>query len=246
MTQTIENRRITLITGHYGSGKTEFAVNYALALAARGDRTALVDLDIANPYFRSRERQALLEAQGIAVYSNVYHTEITAELPAITASIRAPLEHQDVTTVVDAGGDAAGAMVLIQFRKYFQGDDCELLCVINANRPDTATLEGALEHVLAIQRMVGIPVSGLVNNTHMLRETRPQDIVKGQRLCAQLSRRLEVPIRYTCCMVDLAQEVQGLLEGEFGPVNLFPIEELKMRESWLDVAVRRPHRSPIF
>ncbi len=246
MTQTIVNRRITLITGHYGSGKTEFAVNYALALAARGDKTALVDLDIANPYFRSRERQALLEAQGIAVYSNVYHTEITAELPAITASIRSPLEHQDVTTVVDAGGDAAGAMVLIQFRKYFQGDDCELLCVINANRPDTATLDGALEHVLAIQDMVGIPVSGLVNNTHMLRQTRPQDILKGQRLCRQLSQRLGVPIRYTCCIRDLEPEVRPLLAQEPEPVNLFVIEELKMRESWLDVAVRRPYRSPIF
>jgi energy-coupling factor transporter ATP-binding protein EcfA2 len=92
------NKRILLVTGHYGSGKTEFAVSLAL-LTARQDgrpypKTALVDLDIANPYFRSRERRDLLEASGIGVYGSLYKTEITAELPALAANVRAPLEDE--------------------------------------------------------------------------------------------------------------------------------------------------------
>ena len=91
------DKRIRIIVGHYGSGKTEVAVNYAVKMAEVGRKTAIVDLDIANTYFRSRERQARLEKKGVAVYSNTFGHDITADLPAITARIRAPLEDPECT-----------------------------------------------------------------------------------------------------------------------------------------------------
>ena len=117
-------RRMIVIAGHYGSGKTELAVSLAMQLAKARDypRLAVVDLDVANPYFRSRERMALLEGSGIAVYADTFHsTGGTAELPALTAALRAPLEDPGCQTIIDLGGNDAGARVLRQFGKYLRG-----------------------------------------------------------------------------------------------------------------------------
>lgn len=240
-------KRITVITGHYGSGKTEFALQYVSALAESGEKTALVDLDIANPYFRSRERQAYMEERGVAVYSNTYNLDITADLPAVAASIRAPLEDPLIRTIVDAGGDDSGARVLIQFGKYFSGPESEILCVVNANRPETSTFEGALSHIRRIESELGLSVSGLICNTHMLRETSADDIINGITLSLALGDSLGIPLRFTLCPWELISEVTGRLtaaaagnnnrELQEGVSSLFPFRRLLMRESWLDAVV---------
>ena len=116
--------RKIIITGHYGSGKTEFAVSLALLLAARNiGKLALIDLDIVNPYFRSRERRELLNGAGIPVYGSIFEQEVTAELPALSASLRAPLEDAQCRVIIDAGGNDSGALVLNQFTKYFLGGE---------------------------------------------------------------------------------------------------------------------------
>ena len=145
-------KRITLIVGHYGSGKTEFSVNHVINLKKQYDKVAILDMDIANPYFRSRERQEFLEDMGIAIHFNSFGYDITEDLPAISACMKAPLENKDYMVVADVGGDNAGARVLNQFKKYFVDEsDCEMLIVVNANRPETANLEGALYHIRTIE-----------------------------------------------------------------------------------------------
>lgn len=228
----LTDKRIRIIVGHCGSGKTEFSVNYAMKLAAQGKKTALVDLDIANPYFRSRERRELLEEKGIQVFSNTFGYDITAELPAVTARIRAPLEDPSCRTIVDAGGNGTGARILIQFGKYWKTPDCDLLCVVNANRPETRTAEDALKHIAGIERETGLKITGLVNNTHMLRETNPEDILKGYRLCSELSAELGIPVKYSCCTEETEAELKGRIT-DIKEFNLFRMR-LYMRESWLD------------
>ena len=227
-----EMKRISIVTGHYGSGKTEFSVNCAMKLAQQGKKTALVDLDIANPYFRSRERQKLLEDKGVQVYSNTFGHDITADLPAITARIKAPLEDSGCNTIVDAGGDDSGARILIQFDKYFMGDDCDLFCVVNTNRPETNTLKGALSHISRIENETNLKITGLVNNTHLLRETKSEDIIKGYLLCKELSFKLNIPLKYNCCIDGLIDELK-LKSKEFDDFNIFQMK-LYMRDSWLD------------
>ena len=187
------DRRILVVTGHYGSGKTEFCVSLALRLAEKGfgpyKRLALIDLDIANPYFRSRERKAQLEAAGVSVYGNAYEHEITAELPALGANIRAPLEDADCRVIVDVGGNDSGAVVLNQFGKYFSPEDALFLIVVNANRPETRDLEGALEHLRAIERKTGRAIDGVINNCHLLLETDAACVAKGHALCRALCER---------------------------------------------------------
>ena len=228
-------KRITAIAGHYGSGKTEFSVNLALDLKKEKDKVAILDMDIANPYFRSRERQKMMETEGINVIFNTYGFDITEDLPAITAALRGPLENEEFTAVVDVGGNDSGARVLKQFEKYFRRDDCELLCVLNANRPETDTVEGMLEHLHSIEIETGLKFHGLINNTHLLRETTADDIVKGYKLCRQVSDKLGIPIVWNTCREDLLDDLKQLIADENieGLENIYPIK-LYMRPSWLD------------
>lgn len=228
-------KRITVIAGHYGSGKTEFAVNYALDLKkkiddeGRHDKVALLDMDIANPYFRSRERQKMLNKAGVETIYNTFGFDITEDLPAITAAVRGPLENPDYQVVVDVGGNDSGARVLKQFAKYLTGDDVELLCVLNGNRMETDTVDGMMEHLESIELETGLKFHGVINNTHMLTETTAEDVVKGYRLCSKVSAQLGIPVVWNTCREDLLDDLKALMDME----NVYPLK-LYMRPSWLD------------
>lgn len=227
-------KRVTLITGHYGSGKTEFSVNRVIDLKNEYEKVAILDMDIANPYFRSRERQKKLSDMDILVEFNSFGYDITEDLPAISANMKAPLENKEYVTIVDVGGNNSGAMVLNQFKKYFITEECEQLCVINANRPETENLQGALEHIAGIQSETGIGIDGLINNTHMLQETTPEDIIKGYKLCQEISEQLEVPIVYNLCHENLLESLTTAIQSEsINDMNIYPIK-LYMRPTWLD------------
>ena len=224
-------RRMIVIAGHYGSGKTELAVSLALRLAQAREypRLALVDLDVANPYFRSRERMALLEEHGVSVYSDTFHsTGGTAELPALTAALRAPLEDPDCQTIIDLGGNDAGARVLRQFGKYFEGDQHELWAVVNFKRYETLTVETSLEHVRSIEWELRMPVTGIVNNTHLLRETTPDILREGHQKAVELAKHMDKPLLFTCYPADLIspEEISDL--QPLMPLGLY------MRPTYLD------------
>ena len=226
-------KRMIVIAGHYGSGKTELAVSLAMDLAKRKSRSyprlAIVDLDVANPYFRSRERMDILEANGVQVYGDAFHsTGATAELPALTAALRAPLEDDKCQTIVDLGGNDAGARVLRQFEKYFQGDQYELWAVVNFRRYETQTLKDARDHVESIQNELGLRVTGLVNNTHLLRETTAEILREGYEKAAALSREMEIPLLFTCYPAGL---IDPSALGSMNP--LMPLG-LYMRPAYLD------------
>jgi hypothetical protein len=189
----------------------------------------VVDLDVANPYFRSRERKALLEENGIALYGDAYNsTGATAELPALTAALRAPLEDEGCQTIVDLGGNDAGARVLRQFGKYFEGNDHELWAVVNFRRYETLAVETAREHVEAIQNELRIPVTGLVNNTHLLRETDAAIIREGYEKAKALSEDMNIPLLFTCYPAGIVQpeELKGI--SPLRPLGLY------MRPAYLD------------
>jgi len=189
--------RIFIISGHYGSGKTEFAVSYAIDKARSGNPPNLIDLDIVNPYFRSREREEELVKLGIGVYASMYKGEVTAEIPALGAEVRAPLEDKSREAVIDLGGNDAGANVLNQFRKYLIDGEYTLACVINFNRFETRDTAGAEAHIHAIEDKLKLPCSCIINNTHMLRETTQETIRKGHDLALITADKLSLPLLYT-------------------------------------------------
>lgn len=226
-------KRITLVVGHYGTGKTEVSVNLTLDLKEKFDKVAILDLDIANPYFRSRERQKYLEEKGVDIHFNSFGYDITEDLPALSATLKAPLENKEYMVIADVGGDYSGAMVLNQFRKYFTDEETEMLCVINANRPETSTLEGCLAHIVSIEAETGLKMSGLINNTHLLNETTAQDILDGYELCRKVEAETGIPLKFSTCRVDLLDELKeanenaGITDMEIYPIKLY------MRPSWL-------------
>lgn len=226
-------RRVIVIAGHYGSGKTELAVSLAMRLSAGQDaeypRLSVVDLDIANPYFRSRERMQLLQSHGVKLYGDAFDsTGATAELPALTAALRAPLEDPGCRTIIDLGGNDAGARVLKQFRKYFEGDDHELWAVVNFRRYETLTVETAREHVASIQAELQLPVDGLVNNTHLLRETTAEILREGYEKARQLSDEIKVPLLYTCYPAGIVSPEDVADIPRLMPLGLY------MRPAYLD------------
>lgn len=229
----IQIKRITIITGHYGSGKTEFAVNFALGEAGKREyaKHALCDLDIVNPYFRSREKRLMLEEHGISVFGSSEQDEITAEIPALGANVRGPLENAECRVIVDAGGNDSGALVLNQFRKYFTPEQTDVLAVVNFSRYETRTVADAAEQIAMIERATGLAVGGLVGNTHLLRETTAETVLRGHDLALQLGEKLGIPLLYDCYpvgVVDPAYPQCAPLRDTLFPLNLY------LRPTWLD------------
>ena len=232
-----DDRRIVVFIGHFGSGKTECSVNYALRVHQEtGAKTSIVDLDIANPFFRSREKKEMMEALGVENLSNMYGKMITDDVPALDPAIRRPLENKEYRAVVDAGGDPSGAKLLVQFQDLLQVDDCDVFAVVNANRPTTATLEKTMPLLLQMEQACGLKITGIVNNTHMIRKTTVDDILKGYRLAREVADYLHVPVKYSTCETHLVEQLKERIAQEPMEGEIFPIT-LEMRDSWLDEEV---------
>lgn len=216
----MENR-LTIVTGHYGSGKTEFAVNLAVALAREGRAVTLADLDIVNPYFCSRERKAELEAEGVRV---ILSSGGNADLPAVNPAVNALFE-PNVCGVMDVGGDPAGARVLGRFAARIRETDHELLCVVNFNRPETATPEKAERYLREIERSAKLAVTGLVHNTHLCGDTTAADVLRGAELARELAGQTGIPIRYHALARGLMDQV-NISTGEPFPMDIY------MKKPW--------------
>lgn len=218
------SHRISIITGHYGTGKTEFAVNLALALAEAGERVMLADLDIVNPYFRSRERRDLLEASGVQLISSSQACS-DADVPALPAELLTILENRDVRGVLDIGGDPVGARVLARFQPKILREDHQLIYVLNANRPEVRGVENATAYLRGIEATTGLTCTGIVNNTHLCGETTETEIRKGAALAAAVSKETGIPVLCHVAEERFAANLSDL------PETVFPIT-IKMKKPW--------------
>nr|WP_326166676.1 hypothetical protein [uncultured Oscillibacter sp.] len=214
--------RLTIVTGHYGTGKTEFSVNLALALAGGGERTALADLDIVDPYFRSRERRDLLEAAGVRLIASPQSCA-DADVPALPAELLSVLEDRTVRGVLDVGGDPSGARVLARWRARLLREDCQVLCLVNASRPEVRSAEGTVEYLRGIEAVTGLPCTGLVNNTHLCGETTAEVVRAGADLAEEVSRRTGIPV--------VCHAAEERLADQLADLPLFPIE-IRMKRPW--------------
>lgn len=187
-------KRITILTGHYGSGKSEIAVN--LAVDKKIDM--LVDLDIVNPYFRSRSVRDLLNEHGVELIESPIENASGSDLPFISSKGSRPFVNRDLTAIFDLGGTKLGAKVLIQFKDFIKNyDEIDFLVVINIFRPETATAEQIIKTIQELEGGAQLRVSGLINNTNLMNETEVDMIHQGETVIKEVSERLNIPIRYT-------------------------------------------------
>ena len=218
------SHRVSIITGHYGTGKTEFAVNLALAMAGEGTSVILADLDIVNPYFRSRERRSLLEEAGVRLISSSQACS-DADVPALPAELLTILEDRSLRGVLDIGGDPVGARVLARFQPKIVQEDYQLIDVLNANRPEVRDREKAISYLRGIEATTGLACTGIVNNTHLCGETTEDEIRKGAALAAEVSKETGIPV---LCHVAEEKFVSALSDL---PETVFPIT-IKMKKPW--------------
>ena len=216
--------RIKIVTGHYGTGKTEYAVNLALSLAVPGRRVTLADLDIVNPYFRSYEQTARLEAAGVQVI--VTSCGGVADIPALNPAVLSVFQDPEITGVLDIGGDPIGARVLARFAPQLRQADFELLYVLNANRPETATAEQALAYLRGIEEQCLQKVTGIVDNTHLCAETTLEETFRGAALAEELSRRTGLPIVHHAVQRRFASQAAERLREPVFPMDLY------MKKPW--------------
>lgn len=217
----MDHRRLTLFAGHYGSGKTNLALAWARALRAEGLGVTVADLDIVNPYFRTKDAEELLASEGIGLVVSEYANS-NLDVPAMPKEIYALVEG-DGAAVLDIGGDDRGALALGRYVDAIREDgDYEMFFVANFARPLTRTAEEALEVMREIEQACRLPFTAIVNNTNIGRQTTADDVLASLPLADELSGLSGLPVKMTSVDERIAPELEGRI------ANLFPVPVLEL------------------
>lgn len=193
----MQAKRVTLFAGHYGSGKTNIAVNFALHLAGEGKAVTLADMDIVNPYYRSKDSAQELEAAGVKVIASAY-ANTNVDVPALPQEMYSVTEDTSRYAVLDVGGDDRGALALGRYAPaILEENDYHMIYVFNASRPLSRTAEMALEIMGEIEVAGGIPFTAIVNNTNLGRDTDWETVAASRQEAEKLSQISGLPLLFT-------------------------------------------------
>ena len=212
----MDHKRLTLFAGHYGSGKTNIAVNYALHLAKEGKKVCIADLDIVNPYFRTKDSERELAAAGIDLVSPQYANS-NVDLPALPAESYRLVQDKSAYGIMDIGGDDRGAYALGRFAGAIKAENnYRMAFVVNCYRPLTSTVEDAVEIMREIEAASGIPFNCIVNNSNLGEETTAQTLLASLDFVEELSRVTGLEIWMHTAKRSVAEELTEL--------NVMPLE----------------------
>lgn len=221
---TLEGNPV-IIVGNYGSGKTEVAVNLARHLAENGQKgIKLVDLDIVNPYFRSREAKESLKPYGIEVISPE-EDEHYAELPIISPKIKAEIEMGKSTVILDVGGDDVGARVLSSLNDVIREKKYELLIVLNINRPFTEDIKGCLKMMDEIEASSKLKITGVISNTHFIEETTPETVSVGYKVVLEVGKKKNIPVKF----IAVSSSIVEKLDAKGFSCPILPIDRMMLK-----------------
>ena len=237
-----------IITGFYGSGKTEFAVNLALALAKKNSKginsvarnlrvtefespvkpITLADLDVVNPFFRSREKEAMLKAHGVHLAGCHIENHLAQDLPAVSLAFLSNIRRgEDV--IIDLAGGEGGLRLLAGC--YDDMTDYQFYCVLNPYRPETDQVEKMMEMIHRLHQDSKLPITGLVNNGHMLAHTTPDHVLAAQEAINQVSAAVHIPVSYTLLREDIYQAIQAS-KDQITSQQVMTFSTPHMREAW--------------
>lgn len=217
--------RLFVILGAFGSGKTEVSLNLALALAAQGRQTALADLDLVNPYFRSREKDSMLEDKGITMIAPTGPLR-HADLPSIPPALWQLVYNQQLSGVLDIGGDRTGARVLGGYAADIAKQQPAVWYVFNHSRYDNVSQQAALASFAQIEAYSGLSITGILHNTHLIGETTAQTVLEGAQAAQAFAAAVGLPLICHCVRRDLLPQLSAL-------APLFPLD-LFMNRPWED------------
>ena len=214
-------KKINIITGHYGSGKTNFSANLAVCLAERGEKVTVVDLDIVNPYFRSADFGKLFSGRNIELIAPMYANS-NLDIPAISFDLERIVSDEG-HVVIDVGGDDAGAIALGRYAEAFSdySGKIDMLYVVNCRRFLTRTADEALELMYEIEAAAQMKHTAVINNTNLLYETTGAVLEQSEGFAAEIAEKAGLPIAYTCVPMGINANV----------TNPFPVE-IYVKKPW--------------
>ncbi len=219
LNKDFSKKRITLFAGHYGSGKTNIAVNYALYLKKKGYDVVITDLDIVNPYFRTQDSEKQLHDAGIELISSAFAGS-NVDLPALPQEVYSVLDNREKKAIMDIGGDDRGAYALGRYaEEILKENDYEMLFVFNLFRPLTPDAASALEIMREIETACGIKFTAIVNNSNLGELTTSADVLSSEWEANKLSELSGLPVKFTSVKFGLAKDLAGKIENIF-PLNL--------------------------
>lgn len=217
-------KRVTLFAGHYGSGKTNIAVNYALQMKKDGYPVKIADLDIVNPYFRTKDSAKELEAMGIELISPQFANS-NVDLPALPQEAYSLVQRKDCYAVLDIGGDDRGAYALGRYTPFIlEEGDYEMVFAANFYRPLTTTAQEALEVMREIEDACKIPFTGIVNNSNLGNLTTAEHINATKEKAERLSELSGLPLLFTSVKEGIEKGVEAK--------KVFP---MRLQEKYFDI-----------
>ena len=235
----MDHKRVTLFAGHYGSGKTNIAVSYALLLAREGKKTAIADLDIVNPYFRTKDSASELEAAGVDLISPKF-ANTNVDLPALPAEAYRLVEDKSLYAVMDIGGDDRGAYALGRYTPFLlEEGNYRMAFVANPCRPLTRTPEEALEVMREIEAAGGLPFTAIVNNANLAHETTPETVLAAVPYMKKLSELSGLPVWMTSAEERVAAGLEGQVPG---------LLSMRLQKKYFDLPEQKgpPKARPLF
>lgn len=223
----MEFKRLLLFAGHYGSGKTNIAVNIAMDLKKKGRDVVIADLDIVNPYYRTKDSEKELEEAGIPLISSEYANS-NVDVPALPQALYSLVDQKERYGVMDIGGDDRGALALGRYAPFIlEENNYEMLLVINQYRPLTRDLQSTLEVMREIEAAGGIPFTGIVNNSNLGRDTTAEDVIATDAYAKEMAAATGLCLRMTTVKDDIAEKVAKVLP------NVVPLH-LQNKRLWND------------
>lgn len=209
----MSDKRITIVSGHYGSGKTNIAVNLALDLKAKQENVAIADIDIVNPYFRTKDSEQLLKSNGIRLICSDY-ANTNVDIPALPQDIYAITDDKSMSCILDVGGDERGALALGRIsERIVQENNYRMLYVVNMYRPLTATADDAIEVLREIENACKIKFTAIVNNSNLGAETTAETVLESQDFINEISQKTNLPVLFTTVSENLYDKLCGKIEN---------------------------------
>lgn len=217
---TLKMKRITIFSGHYGSGKTNLAVNYAVMQRKMGYEVSIADLDIVNPYFRTKDSEELFSDSGIELISLPF-ANTSVDLPSLPSSAYGLFDRKDRQVIIDLGGDDRGALALGRFiPRLLEENNYDFIFTVNFYRPLTRNVDEALQVFNEIEYASRIKFTKIVNNSNLGSQTTVDDIMKTVKMTEELSEKTGVEYAFTSVCEDLAEEISCRL----GKENVFSLK----------------------
>lgn len=208
-------KRITLLCGHYGSGKTNIAVNMAYDLKKQFEKVVIADLDIVNPYFRTKDSEGELEDLGIRLIASDYAGS-NVDIPAMPQQMYSITDDRTQKAIIDVGGDDRGALALGRIAPdIIEENDYEMIFVINCYRPLTRDAESTIEVMKEIEDAAKIKFTAIINNSNLGEETTAEDVIKSLDYANEVSRLTNLPIKCTAVDNRISSDIMKIVENVF-------------------------------